>query len=69
MRGTRDKVRLRIGTTYRKSVLYSLGEKLGEGQAHWMENIEKKEGNEGLLAGERKGFVPLVTVVDFHHAR
>ncbi|KAM0162256.1 hypothetical protein ACHAQE_001779 [Botrytis cinerea] len=34
-----------------------------------MENIEKKEGNEGLLAGERKGFVPLVTVVDFHHAR
>ncbi|KAG4026196.1 hypothetical protein MFRU_043g00030 [Monilinia fructicola] len=34
-----------------------------------MENIERKEGDEGLVAGLRKGFVPLVTVVDFHHAR
>ncbi|KAF7877135.1 uncharacterized protein EAF02_008355 [Botrytis sinoallii] len=34
-----------------------------------MENTERKEGKEGSLAGERKGFVPLVTVVDFHHAR
>lgn len=69
MRGTRDKVRLRIGTTYRRSILYSLGQKLEEGQAHWMENIDKREGDEGLGAMGRKGFVPLVTVVDFHHAR
>ncbi|KAI9651175.1 hypothetical protein NHQ30_001212 [Ciborinia camelliae] len=34
-----------------------------------MENIEMKEGDEGLAAEGRKGFVPLVTVVDFHHAR
>ncbi|KAF7890349.1 hypothetical protein EAF00_008664 [Botryotinia globosa] len=34
-----------------------------------MENIERNEGKEGSSAGERKGFVPLVTVVDFHHAR
>lgn len=69
VRGTRDKVRLRIGTTYRRSILYSLGDNIEEGKAHWMENVEKKEGDEGLTAGVIKGFVPLVTVVDFHHAR
>ncbi|EDN91731.1 hypothetical protein SS1G_07591 [Sclerotinia sclerotiorum 1980 UF-70] len=34
-----------------------------------MENIERKDGDEEVPAGGRKGFVPLVTVVDFHHAR
>ena len=68
MRGTRVKVRVRIGTTYRRPILQSLGYKVEEGQTHWMENIERKEGDGGLAAG-KNGFMPLVTVVDFHHAR
>lgn len=69
VRGTRYKVRLLIGTTHRRPILHSSEEEIGEGQAHWMENTEMKEGDEGVGAAGKKGFVPLVTVVDFHHAR